>query len=872
MASAENFITLKNPAGHPTGSAPAPTAASNNAAAQADDGAALTLNIKKEASLPPPSVPASAPSEISDQDIPPAYSDMPLPMIDQHHEVYFRLKAIAPPDKSPLRFANSSRLCSALLAQLASIPALLNTGLFMTGKLTLTISKHHNLTTKLFIYTASFATASNPNGSAVSAAIITDLILLAQTKIEADRKTPSLKGFLFNLPVLVPGAGHQDTSTRCTFSYDRATLLGLTTVDFQVKVPASLSISPHEDFALLIVQLFTPRANLSEAEYLNLTRADRVRFANCCTPRKHVATPHGDWMDELMFGTFSLNFEDVDSRDSLIWNFLMFGAFFGLDPRFGHHQQFQLFIPSLHDQHQLDRRPAAMRDAVKSFKSNQPLLNLLPAKPRRSRPKTSDTSSDTESESLFLENITRRSEAILILKEVPLDDALATLHYPPLDSAQFTHVLKIPQAPVGEPQFTATVINPAPVAVTSVGEPYSTAIAIDPDSNPDAEARSEIKPPCMSWTTSSRCKEGNLCRFVHSTLVPVTTAISEMRSTKPSCTSWVTSATCRAGNLCHFSHSSAAQSDEFRGEGKRDIACIKWSEFRCTRGDRCLYRHDIRDELAKQLQRLKLPPDTAAQSITFARRLQAASPGKGAAQLANLLDAIDLTFANSLLAPLQLPQLNALASLVAGTSHTPAPLLAIQPVPPLFTDLKRLSLEQHPTLKHEGPPVVLIAPRFTRSLLAANAGDLNGFCTRGHKIFKRTPIRMSETHKCSFCKAEHRSDVFTCAHGCSHSCLLCLNLHNTAPAPPRCSAHLCPGFCTIEILTKPSTCWNGGHSLKRGAGVWHCNICKFLICRTCIASSPPSASAPSSLAQLSQHGLPETPSAISANASASVLQ
>jgi hypothetical protein len=863
-----SVITPKNPAALSAGSAPAPTAASSDAAAQADAGAALNLNIKKEVLLHPPSDPASA---TSDQDIPPAYSATPLPMIDQHHEVYFRLRAIAPPDKGPLRFANSSRLCVALLAQLASIPALLNTGLFMTGKLTLTISKHHNPTAKSFIYTASFATASNPNDSAVSAATITDLILLAQAKIDIDRKTPSTKGFIFSLPVLIPGAGHQETSTRCTFSYDRAALLGLTTVDFQVKVPASLSISPQEDFALLIVQLFTPRANLSEAEYLALTRQDRVRFANCCTPRKNVVTPHGDWLDELMFGTFSLNFEDADSRDSLIWSFLMFGAVFGLDPRFGHHQQFQLFIPSLHDQHQLDRRPAAMRDAVKSFKSNQLLLNLLPAKPRRSRPKTSDTSSDTESESLFLENITRRSEAILILREVPPDDVLATLHYPPLDSAHFTHVLKIPQAPVGEPQLMATVISPTPVAAAAVREPHVTAIASDTESSLGPEVFAEIKPPCMSWTTSSRCKEGNLCRFGHSALVPVVAAIAGMKSTKPSCMNWMTTGTCRAGSFCRFSHPSADQSDVFRGEGKKDIACIKWSEFRCTRGDRCLYRHDLRDELVSQLQLLKLPPDTAAQAATFARRLQAASPGKGAIQLTNLLDALDRSFATSLLAPPQPLQLDAVISLAANTEHTPASLLDILPTPQPLTALSRLSL-QHPMLKLESPPAVISAPRFTRSLIAVNAGDLNGFCARGHKIFKRTPIRMAETHKCSFCKAQHRSDVFTCAQGCSHSCMQCLQLRNTAPAPPRCSAHLCAGSCTIEVLNKPATCWNGGHSLKRGVGAWHCCICKYIICRTCIAASPLSASAPSSLAQLPQHGLPETSLTISANASAPMPQ
>jgi hypothetical protein len=466
-----------------------------------------------------------------------------------------------------------------------------------------------------------------------------------------------------------------------------------------------------------------------------------------------------------------------------------------------------------------------MRDAVKAFKANQTLVGLLPSKPRRIRPKTSDaSSSDTESETLFLDNIARRSEAILLLREVPSHDTLATLHYPPLSKAPFTHIFNIPQAPAVELQAKLNVANAA-LAPDTETPPFPVA-----ESTANMETR---KVRCMSWEKNSSCKHGKLCRFVHL---------------------------------------EAARLNEFQGEGKKDIPCIKFGESRCHRGAHCVYRHDLRDSLVTQLQQLKLPTDTSASPTTFAKRIQAASPGRGAVQLEAFLEALNRTVASSLLEPIQIMQLTTLASLATCAPNTLAPQLTIQPAPPLLTILKRLSLEQQPILACEPSLNAPIASRFTRSSLTGtvNIGELNGFCLRGHKLFKRTPIRISEMRKCTFCKTQHRSDVFTCAQGCSHSCLSCLNHHSTARAPPQCMAHLCSGSCTIEPLSKPSTCWNGGHPLNKGVGVWHCNICKFLICRDCAASSALAQPSPLSL-QPSLDGHTESSSAFSANASAPIL-
>jgi hypothetical protein len=898
MDTGENIITPKNPADHSAGSAPTPIAASSNAAAQAGGRAAP----QEDPFLHSPSG------------------------SNQHHEIYFRLKATPTLHNGTLKFASSGRLCASLLAQLAVIPGLSDTGLFAPGKLVLTISKHHNASTRCFIYTASFTTACIATEPPKPASAITDLILAAQAKCEPVSKLPTLpKGFTFVLPIVTPN-GLSETDTRCLFAYDRELLLGLTTVDFQVKIPSSVSISPQEDFALLIVQLFTPREDKNDSDYLALTRADRTRFASCCFPRKTVSTSNGDWMDELMHGSFALNFEDSDSRDIPIWTFLIFAAFFGMDPRFGNHQQYQLFIPTLHDSHQLERRPVAMREAVKSFRMNQAISQLLPSKPRRSRPKQSDaTSSDTESETLFLSNISRRSEAILLLPEVPVNDSFTTLHYPPLVNIPFIHILKIPQA--------------ASIAPLLPSLQECIAVALDPPPKNGDCASDQItsltqlplptaKLTCMSWDRHGRCKKGTDCLFTHSAVASST-----------ACMSWDKFGSCMRGTSCSFIHHSAAiASDEFIGEGKNDTACIKFSQYRCNKGSRCPYRHDVRDGLPAAPDAPTLAKCSPLTDAKMARRMQLASPGRGSAQLTNLLFTLERplhpsmlcdpifyhaslsqlrdltslglpsqfsTFANaakspapSVLSPRERPSTLKLQALSASRAdfsplkllppstaaiQTPAPsalslherpstltlealsasradlsplkllplsTAAIQTATPLLSDIIRVAIDQVPEVPCDIIPPALIAARFTRSLLTSSIGDLNGYCSRGHKIFKRTPIRASETHKCSFCKKDHRTDVFTCIKGCSHSCMACLQSHNTAQAPPQCLATHCPGSCTMQALSQNATCWNGGHHLQKGSSAWHCGTCKFLICRACIISKNSTASSANASASM----------------------
>jgi hypothetical protein len=78
---------------------------------------------------------------------------------------------------------------------------------------------------------------------------------------------------------------------------------------------------------------------------------------------------------------------------------------------------------------------------------------------------------------------------------------------------------------------------------------------------------------------------------------------------------------------------------DFIGEGKKDKACIKFSQNRCHRGDLCPYKHDLRDGISSQLQALPLvSPSTSAK---FAKRVQLASPARGAIQLASFLNALE---------------------------------------------------------------------------------------------------------------------------------------------------------------------------------------------------------------------------------------
>jgi hypothetical protein len=770
--------------------------------------------------------------------------------------LYFRLKAIQSPTSvaSTFKFPSSNTLCPILLQQLSTIPCLNDTGLFTAGKIQIMISKHASDSSRSFLYTAALSTPSTPG----SLGSIADLILSAQDVINAE--SPTTKGFLFSFPIITP-QGTISSPTRCCFAYDRNLLLSLTTVDFQLKIPTSISISPAADFALLVAQLITPPAAMPEADYLAATLADRTRFEGFCREPKNISSKYGDYIDELLSGTFTLNFEDPDSRDVYIWSRLIFASIFGLDPRFGNHQQFHLYIPILNDSRQLDRRPLPMKNAVSRLKSNHDIIALLPSKPLRNRPKPSEAStSESECETLFLENIGRRAEALLLLPPVPPFDTLLALQYIPLNDITFTHVLKIPAAPLA-------VIIPA----------------ASPSAIIESNSSAALAPHEQDLPLPFDCK----------TPPPTSVSQSFTYSLHPHPRSHHPSASLRLGKLDATATSkdpaqitlngfppppslSVMASETFRGEGKRDILCIKFSEFRCQKGSHCPYSHDLRGLIAA-LQRTgpTIFSPIAASNVTG--RAQNASPtcgGRGDTQFEKYLNALErsrskidprdsslltdpvravIEILSSPKSPISLPphftglssspvlsSLNALSLITFNTfanlSH-PSPTPPLQLVIPLKTPLP---LSQ-PTKITAARLELTTSFRAGRSLPSDPIAELNGYCSMGHRIFRRSTLKKGS--RCSFCKSTSDT-LFTCTCSSQHSCHSCLTGHKTATAPPPCGVPHCPGKCSIFSLKRPSNCWDDGHSIDKGAKVWNCSVCKFMLCQNYLTAHPTSTGRP----------------------------
>ena len=148
--------------------------------------------------------------------------------------IYLRLKALS--IGAAYKFAETYKLASALLPELAKIPELLQTQLFQPGKLTFSMHLHSNQGARGFFFTAAFEihnlSENVPN--------------IPEMLVKASEITCSL-------PVIIPAVGASSAKTRCFFALNKDLLYGLTSIDFQVKVPPITSLNPAEDFALLLV-------------------------------------------------------------------------------------------------------------------------------------------------------------------------------------------------------------------------------------------------------------------------------------------------------------------------------------------------------------------------------------------------------------------------------------------------------------------------------------------------------------------------------------------------------------------------------------------------------------------------------------------
>jgi hypothetical protein len=825
------LLHSENPAASATGSISTPNAASFYAAAPAGDNTALSVKteLSSEASstLPPLlSMPASTLAPNSDSSVLSSPSHIEADDCDKgkiHFELYFSLKATVPPSVSNYKFAHASKLCPPLLAQLASSPSLSATGLFVADGITLIISKHSMTAARTFIYTASFILPKGSTHPASSEKNIAEMILSAQNDVEVDHKSSSaLKGFKFELPFSSP-EGHNMTSTRVTFAYNREDLLGYTTIDFQVKIPTSFSQAPHEEFSLLVVQLYTPRGSLTDTEFLTLTKTDRDRFSAFCVPRQSVSTKHGNWLDEAMTGTLSLNFEDAESRDCLIWNFLIFATIFGLDPRFGNHQQYQLYIPVIHDQRQLDKRPLPMRQAVKMFKENLSLAALMPSKPLRSRPKpTEASSSESECEIILLGNIARRSEALSLLRVVTPHHLMSPSEYLHLRNIPFTPVINIPHVSI------------API-----------------DEQPSHAAPPPVKSQTMCESfLKGTCSNGDICSFTHDAPVIVNSSGNRQLNmanvqSRPPLEKEMSQKTHTAERSKLISHasSSTARTVEFVGEGKKDTPCLKFLSNSCSRGKFCKYSHDIRDGLASNSLSIVSPVALSKQ----ASRMHPATPVRGAAHFNAFMNAIETIAA---LRPAASPEarnllqlntssLNSISAPLTYGLYSSLSLLSSVPVTPFFAPqfsaLNALALEAMPQVaspkKAQRRPDIIVE-RLSRSQPSQPIASLLGWCVSGHRIFKRSSYRQGSTMSCSFCKQD-KAEVFTCTCASSHCCMQCLTERKSAPPPPCCPIASCGDLCSIRSLTRVSLCCNMVHQIPKNHGAWHCHSCKHIMCRSC---------------------------------------
>jgi hypothetical protein len=765
--------------------------------------------------------------------------------------LYFRLKAVQSSSSASaptaLKFPSSNTLCPALLQQLSSIPLLAKTGLFAAGNILLTISRHTNALARNFFYTAAFSAPNNPE----SLGSLAELILEAQAIAEIE--SPSLKGFSFILPIITP-KGSTVAPTRCFFALDRNLLITLTTINFALKVPSSISVSPAEDFALLVSHIITPRENRSDTDYLALTLADRTRFAKFCRTPKITSSKHGDYAEDGLSGTFALCFEDANSRDIPIWNCLIFASIFGLDPRFGHHQQFVLYIPIVNDLKELDKRPVLMKNAVINLRANHELMALLPSKPLRNKPKTSEAStSESESEALFLENISRRSEALLLLPPVPPVDSLLALQYIPLDDITFVRVLNIPAPPSLEVVEDRPIVRLLPDGV-DLPLPFDCVI-------PPLNA---IKPEICGDFLRHSCNRGTLCHYSH--LQPFSASSRKFESMPASAIRKDAAQPVLKDAQTVLRQSSVELSDNFVGEGKRDQLCIKFSNYRCLKGDRCPYSHDLRALLSalELAAPTKLSPVAAAKLIDRAKNASPSRGGRGDAQFERFINMLESARPKSKkidsnltapghsvgqLSPKKPPSIQPISAEHKSTPSTPvkaevvshpdssAPHLSR---PANSVDIHSLSeIDNVASAAQTSAPIqqlrartLLTVERLSRSL-ATDISKLNGFCSSGHRIFKKPEGRKNVPIKCSFCKQSFTTEIFTCSCAASKSCLNCLRTGQTAPPPPTCPNQACVGICTIHSLTKASQC-HSGHTILKNIGSWHCNVCKFISCRDCV--------------------------------------
>lgn len=321
-----------------------------------------------------------------------------------------------------------------LLAHLAAIPILANTGAFTPKNLQFALSRHAKVNgtkTKGNFFTAGFTLIN-----VKSYMNIPDLIIEAQSQQEKE---------CFNIPLTaITASGPKVTKAKVSFALNLENLADTFRLEFQVRIPLVVTESPSKDFALLVSEVLFPdavshnRTSLQQGQLIN----EIERIQSFCLPLKDSITEHGIIVNKLMTGFFPLNLEDDEHRDVAICQRLIFAALFGLDLRPRHRERYLLFLPILSDKKQLERTPSTFRNLVASMQKAFEESGLAPSKFWALKPKSSNalsSTSDSESEELFQARIQGRAAALKLLSTVSLASCAQTLEFPPL-----THTIAAP--------------------------------------------------------------------------------------------------------------------------------------------------------------------------------------------------------------------------------------------------------------------------------------------------------------------------------------------------------------------------------------------------------------------------------------------
>jgi hypothetical protein len=340
--------------------------------------------------------------------------------------IYLKIKPAVFSSEQFWHFKDHGPIQSELLSQLAAIPLLKQTQAFTPSNLQFALSKHYSKDgrkTKGHYFTLGFTPTHDSNID------IPTLILQAQ-------KMQDKSYFTFHLTA-TSQKGPQVVKAKLSFARNLEDLADKFQLEFQVRIPLVIHLSPEHDFATLVFEILFPtsgNATLTTPAPTQFQRlAEIERIQSFCNPIKHSSSEHGILVNRLMTGKFPLNLEDSESRDVAICNRLIFAALYGLDLRPRHQERYVLILPILSDPAQVDRCPSVFRSILSTLKDSFAKSGITPAKSML-KSGGDASSSESEAEELFLARVEARATALILLPVVQSIQSNQSLEFPRLSA------------------------------------------------------------------------------------------------------------------------------------------------------------------------------------------------------------------------------------------------------------------------------------------------------------------------------------------------------------------------------------------------------------------------------------------------------